>query len=131
MKQISLTLLLCLVTILSYGQTNHLTIMGIPITGSITTFQQKLAAKSYRVNATANKDLPVGQRAFKGKFSGHDCSLIAYYFQDTKIVHKVRVSIDFPKYVDADNAYNEFKKDLLMKYKKTGSSDISSDTTVM
>jgi len=93
--------------------------MEIPITGNIATFQQKLAAKSFRVDAAANKDLPVGQRAFKGNFSGYDCSLIAYYFPESKIVHKVRVSIDFPKYVDADNAYNEFKKDLLMKYKNT------------
>lgn len=91
--------------------------MGIPITGNIASFQQKLSDKNYRVDATANKDLPVGQRAFKGRFSGHDCSLIAYYFPETKIVHKVKVSIDFLKYVDADNAYNDIKKNLLIKYK--------------
>ncbi|MBO7347891.1 MAG: hypothetical protein J6U46_05520 [Bacteroidaceae bacterium] len=119
MKNLLVSLLLFFVAVSSYGQTKHLSIMGIPITGNIATFQQKLVAKSYRVDAAANKDLPVGQRAFKGKFSGHDCSLIAYYFQETKIVHKVRVSIDFPKYADADNAYNEFKKNLLMKYKNT------------
>ena len=70
MKQISITLLLCLVTILSYGQTKHLTIMGSPIAGNITTFQQKLLAKNYRVDARRNKVLPDSQREFKGRFSG-------------------------------------------------------------
>ena len=127
MKKISLTLLFCLVTILSYGQTKHLTIMGIPITGSIATFQQKLIAKNYRVDARRNKVLPEGQREFKGRFSGHTCSLRAYYFPDDKIVYKVRVTIDFLKASNADAAYTEIKRNLLRKYKnaspKMGSRD--------
>lgn len=117
MKKISFTLLFCLMAILSYAQTKHLTIMGIPITGSITTFQQKLAAKNYRVDTKANKELPVGQRAFKGRFSGHECSLIAYYFPDDKIVYRVRVAIDFLTETRADAAYTEIKNNLLRKYK--------------
>lgn len=126
MKRNSLVLLLCLTTILSYGQTKHLTIMGIPITSSITTFQQKLIAKKYRLDTKENKELPVGERAFKGRFSGHECSLKAYYFPDDKIVYKVRVSIDFVYESSADNAYKEIKRNLLRKYKyadtKTGRS---------
>ena len=117
MKKLLLTTLLCLVTILSYGQTKHLTVLGIPITGSISTFQQKLAVKNYRVDAKANKELPIGQRAFKGRFSGHECSLIAYYFPDDKTVYRVRVSIDFLKASNADAAYKEIKRNLLRKYK--------------
>lgn len=117
MKKLLLTTLFCLMAILSYGQTKHLTIMGIPITGSITTFQQKLLAKSYRVDAKSNKELPVGQRAFKGRFSGHECSLIAYYFPDDKIVYRVRVAIDFLSETRADAAYTEIKRNLLRKYK--------------
>lgn len=127
MKQISLTLLLFLVTILSDGQTKHLTIMGIPISGSITTFQQKLLAKNYRLNTKENKSLPIGEREFKGRFSGHDCALRAYYFPDDKTVYKVRVAIDFLSASNADNAYKEIKRNLLRKYKnasvKTGSRD--------
>ena len=127
MKQISLTLLLCLVTILSYGQTKHLTIMGIPITGNITTFQQKLLTKNYRLDSKENKSLPVGQQEFKGRYSGHECSLRAYYFPDDKTVYKVRVVIDFLNASNADNAYKEIKRNLLRKYKnasvKTGSRD--------
>lgn len=127
MKQISLTLLLCLITILSYGQDKHLTIMGIPITGNITTFQQKLLAKNYRLDSKENKSLPVGQREFKGRFSGYECSLRAYYFPDDKTVYKVRVAIDFQNATNADNAYKEIKRNLLRKYKKasakTGSRD--------
>lgn len=87
MKKLYLSILFCLMTILSYGQTKHLTVLGIPITGSITTFQQKLLAKNYRLDAKENKQLPVGERAFKGRFSGHECSLKAYYFPDDKIVY--------------------------------------------
>jgi hypothetical protein len=127
MKQFLLAILLCLITILSYGQTKHLTIMGIPITGNITTFQQKLLAKNYRLDSKENKSLPVGQREFKGRFSGHECSLRAYYFPDDKTVYKVRVSIDFYNATIADNAYKEIKRNLLRKYKnasaKTGSRD--------
>ena len=113
--------------VFAYGQTKHLTILGIPITGSITTFQQKLLAKNYRLNTRENKSLPIGQREFKGRFSGHECSLRAYYFPDDKIVYKVRVSIDFVYESSADNAYKEIKGNLQRKYKnasiKTGSTD--------
>lgn len=126
MKRLHLSILFCLLTVLSYGQAKHLTIMGIPITGSITTFQQKLLAKNYLVDARRNKVLPEGQREFKGRFSGHKCSLRAYYFPDDKIVYKVRVSIDFVYESSADNAYKEIKRNLLRKYKyadtKTGRS---------
>ena len=110
MRRLHLSILFCLLTVLSYGQTKHLTIMGIPITGSITTFQQKLLAKNYRLNTKENKSLPVGQREFKGRFSGHDCALRAYYFPDDKTVYKVRVAIDFLSASNADNAYKEIKK---------------------
>lgn len=127
MKRLHLFILLCLVTIFSYGQTKHLTIMGIPITGSITTFQKKLLAKNYRLDAKENKSLPVGQREFKGRFSGYDCALRAYYFPDDNTVYKVRVAIDFLNASNADNAYKEIKRNLLRKYKnasvKTGSRD--------
>ena len=126
MKRISLVLLLCLTTILTFGQAKHLTVLGIPVTGNITTFQQKLIAKNYRLDTKENKQLPVGERAFKGRFSGHECTLKAYYFPDDKIVYKVRVSIDFVYESSADNAYKEIKRNLLRKYKyadtKTGRS---------
>lgn len=135
MKKFSLTFLLCLMTILSYGQTKHLTIMGIPITGSITTFQQKLLAKNYRADARRNRVLPDGQREFKGRFSGHTCSLRAYYFPDDKVVYKVRVTIDFIKTSNADAAYTEIKGNLLRKYKnaspKMGSRDGHESMSVM
>ena len=127
MKKLLLTTLLCYMTILSYGQTKHLTIMGVPITGNIASFQQKLIAKDYRVDTKSNRGLPIGQREFKGRFSGHECSLRAYYFPDDKTVYKVRVSIDFLNESSADNAYKEIKRNLLRKYKnastKTGSRD--------
>ena len=113
MKKLLLIAMLCLTAVLSFGQTKHLTVLGIPITGNIATFQQKLIAKNYRLDAKKNKQLPIGERAFKGRFSGHECTLKAYYFPDDKIVYKVRVSIDFVYESSADNAYKEIKRNLL------------------
>lgn len=127
MKNLLVSTLLCLMAICSYGQTKHLTIMGIPITGSINTFQKKLLAKNYRLNTKENKSLPVGQREFKGRFSGHDCALRAYYFPDDKTVYKVRVAIDFLSASNADNAYKEIKRNLLRKYKNTDTTIKSTD----
>lgn len=127
MKKIHLTLLLCIIAAFAYGQSKHLTIMGIPITGSISTFQQKLVAKKHHVDSKSNKELPVGQRAYKGSFSGHECSLRAYYFPDDKTVYKVRVSIDFVYESSADNAYKEIKRNLLRKYKNSDTKTKSTD----
>ncbi len=127
MKGIYLTLMFCLMTILTYSQTKHLTVLGIPIKGSIATFQQKLIAKNYRLDTKENRQLPVGQRAFKGRFSGHECSLRAYYFPDDKTVYKVRVSIDFTYESSADGAYKEIKRNLLRKYKNSNIKTKSTD----
>lgn len=126
MKKILVTFLLFLMAVCSFGQTKHLTVLGIPITGSISAFQQKLIAKNFRLDVKENKQLPIGERSFKGRFSGHDCTLKAYYFPDDKIVYKVRVSIDFVYESSADNSYKEIKRNLLRKYPyadtKTGQS---------
>lgn len=125
MKKIFLTLLFGLMTIFAFGQAPHLTVLGIPITGSISTFQQKLIAKKYSLDTKFSKNLPAGQRAFRGKYSGYDCSLIVYFYPDTKTVYKVRVAMDFLNESDADIAYKQVKRNIQGKYKnaslKTGS----------
>ena len=126
-KKRHLLVLFLFMAVFTYGKTKHLTILGIPITGSITTFQQKLLAKNYRLDAKENKQLPVGQRVFRGRFSGHECSLRVYYFPDDKTVYKVRVSIDFLSALDADGAYKEIKRNLLRKYKNSDSKIKSTD----
>ena len=127
MKKLYLIILFCLMAIVSFSQTKHLTVLGIPITGNIATFQQKLIAKKFRLDAKENKQLPVGERSFKGRYSGHDCTLKAYYFPDDKIVYKVRVSIDFIYESRADNAYKEIKRNLLRKYKNSDTRIKSTD----
>ena len=127
MKKSVSIIMFFLMTILAYGQTKHLTVLGIPITGSIASFQQKLLSKNYRLDIKENKQLPVGQRAFKGRFSGYECSLKAYYFPDDKTVYKVRVSIDFVYESSADNAYKEIKRNLLRKYQNSDTRVKSTD----
>lgn len=119
MKKIILTLLFGLITILAFGQAPHLTVLGIPITGNISTFQQKLIAKKYSLDTKYSKDLPAGQRAYKGKYSGYNCSLIAYFYPETKSVYKVRIAINFFNGHDVDDAYTRIKRSILGKYKNT------------
>lgn len=127
MKKLLLLILFCLVTVLSNGQTKHLTIMGIPISGNIATFQNKLIAKKFHLDTKRNKELPVGQREFKGFFSGHQCSLIAYYFPDDKKVYKVRVGINFVYAESAESAYQEIKSNLQRKYPNSDTKIKSTD----
>ena len=116
-----------MVNVIFYGQTKHLTVLGIPITGNIVSFQQKLIAKNYHLDTKESKLPPVGQRAFIGRFSGHECSLRAYYFPDDKTVYKVRVSLDFLNASNADNAYKEIKRNLLRKYKNSNTKTKNTD----
>ena len=108
------------------SQVKHLTVLGIPITGSISNFQQKLLEKKYYIDKKRNRELPLGQREFKGIYSGHQCSLRAYYFPDDYIVYKVRVSIKFYNESLANYAYQEIKGNLQRKYSHA---DIRVDTT--
>lgn len=80
-----LLLLFCFTTT-AYAQ-EHLKFMGIPLTGSIDNFQQKLAAKGIRLDKSANSQVGFGARMFKGKFTDRDC-LIGVSYSKKKIVYK-------------------------------------------
>lgn len=70
MKRITLVLISLLMAVFTYGQTKHLTVLGIPITGNIASFQQKLVAKNYRVDTKRNKELPVVKGSLKDDSQG-------------------------------------------------------------
>ena len=114
MKKIVLlffTMLFCFV-----AQAKHLEFMGIPITGTITTFQSKLLAKGCSL-AKGNNQLPSGIRAFKGVFAGKDCDIIVWYNHKTKIVYQVRAIADGGSSLDnAHNIFYYYKNMLNRKY---------------
>ena len=62
MKKLSLFLLVTLFVLPAIAQKEHLKFMGIPLNGTITQFQNKLAAKGIKVDSKLNKNL---QNTFK------------------------------------------------------------------
>lgn len=95
MKKILLSIMLLMLINVAYAQ--HLKFEGIPIDGSITSFQNQLTAKGIKVNGAKSKDAPIGQRIFNGKLYGHNSEIIVYYARKSKIVYKVKVEINSEK----------------------------------
>lgn len=91
MKKIIVAFILCCVSVLSYGQ--HLSFMGIPINGTITSFQSKLTQKGFKPSSS-NKYLPLGVRKFEGYFTNKSADVIVFYNNQTKLVYMCRVIFD-------------------------------------
>ena len=114
MKKIVFILLLAIFSFAA--QAKHLAFMGIPITGTITSFQSKLLAKGCSV-AKGNNQLPSGIRTFKGVFAGKDCDIIVWYNHKTKIVYQVRAVAEAGASLDnAHNIFYYYKNMLNRKY---------------
>lgn len=89
-----LTILTILFLTLSASAQEHLQFMGIPITGNINSFAQKLAAKGIRVSPQNKlKNLP-NARIFEGVWSREKAFIQVDYFGSNKTVCKVTVMID-------------------------------------
>lgn len=114
MKKVVLLLLLILLSFAAHAK--HLEFMGIPITGTITSFQSKLIAKGCSV-AKGNNQLPSGIRAFKGVFAGKDRDIIVWYNHKTKIAYQVRAVADAGASLDnAHSIFYYYKNMLNRKY---------------
>lgn len=113
--------LFAIVSIVSFAQntTEHLKFMGIPINGTITQFQSKLLAKGCTLDRKLNSYLPVGQRAFKGKFVSNDVDITAFYDEKTKVVYRVKAIICGVSESIAEQEYNKLKEMLSQKYGTT------------
>ena len=92
---------------------NHLTFKGIPITGTLESFAQKMEAKGLK-KTYSDKNVVV----FKDEFAGYsDCEIYVYKAPNRNIVYKVVVF--FPKessWVYLEKEYNHFKGVLTNKY---------------
>lgn len=93
----------------------HLEFMGIPINGTISSFQTKLLAKGSTVGKN-NKDLPTGIRSFDGVFAGKDCEIIVWYNHRTKHVYQVRAIVECISLEVAHNTFDYYKNLLNQKY---------------
>lgn len=79
--------------------TQHLFFRGIPIDGTIASFQNKLATKGFTLNAAESKKAPAGERVFSGKFNGYLADVSVFYNRKTNLVYEVEVSI-YSKNID-------------------------------
>ena len=85
MKKIIMLWLFAIISIVGIAQntTEHLSYMGIPITGTITQFQAKLQAKRCSLDKQTSNSLGVGCRASNGKGRhgkfGYDFEVVESY----------------------------------------------------
>lgn len=94
----------------------HLEFMGIPITGTITSFQTKLQSKGCSLSKD-NNQLPTGIRGFEGVFAGKDCRIIVWYNHRTKQVYQVRAIADCDDSLEyAHSVFYYYKNLLKQKY---------------
>ena len=121
MKKIIMLWLFAIISIVGIAQntTEHLSYMGIPITGTITQFQAKLQAKRCSLDKQTSNSLEVGCRAFKGNFIGNKVTIFVYYDVNTKVVYRVKSVISKISENIADQKYEYIKNMLLQKYGMT------------
>lgn len=117
MRKFIIAFLFSLTSLYSLGQTNHIKFMGIPIDGTISTFEQKLISKGLKPIKDFNENSPSGDRYFNGVFAGYESVILVKYNPKTKIVYKVAVCIDRADYSYVQDLYAEFIDLLLRKYK--------------
>lgn len=107
MKRLISTLCCMLLVIAAFAQSanGHLKYMGIPITGTITQFQNKLAAKGIKYNQPMSARLDAGTRGFNGTFAGNKVTIFVYYDIRSKIVYRVKSVIEDRRDVLAESEH--------------------------
>lgn len=78
MKRLLSALFCMLLVVAAFAQNanEHLKYMGIPITGTISQFQSKLAAKGVRYDQKSSSMINGGVRVFKGTFAGNKATIL-------------------------------------------------------
>lgn len=111
MKNLLVSLILCCFAICGYAQ-EHLSFKGIPITGSLTSFSEKLKAKGFtQVHSTRNS------RIFEGLFTGRQVTVGAAASDNGQDVFSVVVF--FPPTDSWNvlvNTYQRYKNLYIEKY---------------
>ena len=107
-----LTMILC-VSFIGAAQEQHMSFMGIPITGSQEDFGQKLEAKGFVYYAPEKFVLSSGLRLYKGKFASEE--VIVGVSSDEDNVYMV--SVRFPEKYSFNSLVSQFN-DVCEQYNK-------------
>ncbi|WP_051652031.1 hypothetical protein [Prevotella sp. P6B1] len=116
MKKITLSLIACLISLMVSAQVEHMKFMGIPLNGTITSFQSKLQAKGVKYDPIGSKQLGFGCRCFKGTFSNEKADFYVYYNEKTKIVYRAKAVITCYNKEDGNRKFATFYGMLKSKY---------------
>lgn len=109
------------------AQKEHLKFMGIPLNGTIATFQEKLKAKGINYDRAGSAQLQAGIRCFKGVFSGEKATIYVYYNEKTKIVYRAKAVIEYSKKDIGVQRFEKFKSMLKEKYLTAYAKDSEQD----
>ena len=114
-KSLLLLMMVSLLTLTSFAQTEHMKFMGIPIDGSLKSFCSQLKKKGFDRDPY-DKTIPKDSRIFIGEFAGHNSKVFVYSDAKSNNVHTVIVHI--PSYEEdvALSIYNNLKQMLIEKY---------------
>lgn len=111
MKKYILSLVLCCFALVGFAQ-EHLSFKGIPITGSMTSFCQKLKAKGFMQIGRENNIT-----MFTGNFTGRQASVGVGATDDGQSVHSVVVIFDQSgEWNTLVNTYDYYKELYTRKY---------------
>ena len=113
-KSLLLLMMVLLLALTSFAQTEHMKFMGIPIDGSLKSFCSQLKKKGFDRDPyeTRRKD----SRIYIGEFAGHNSKVFVYSDAKSNNVHSVIVNI--PSYEEdvALSIYNNLRQMLIEKY---------------
>jgi hypothetical protein len=113
-KSLLLLMMVLLLALTSFAQTEHMKFMGIHIDGSLKSFCSKLKKKGFDRDPyeTRRKD----SRIYIGEFAGHNSKVFVYSDAKSNNVHSVIVNI--PSYEEdvALSIYNNLRQMLIEKY---------------
>ena len=113
-KSLLLLMMVLLLALTSFAQTEHMKFMGIPFDGSLKAFCSQLKKKGFDRDPyeTRRKD----SRIYIGEFAGHNSKVFVYSDAKSNNVHSVIVNI--PSYEEdvALSIYNNLKQMLIEKY---------------
>lgn len=118
MKRYSFILISLLLYLSCVAQNDHMRFMGIPLDGTINSFQSKLATKGITPDVQFNKQSDPGVRGFNGSFAGHKAEIYVYYDAKTSIVYRAKACINSEYKNTAEQTYNTFKSKIQNKYSK-------------
>ena len=119
--------LLFSVSLSAQKDTQHVKLLGIPLNGSITNFQNKLIAKGFKYDSEGSKALDTPTRIYNGLFAGESAQLFVYYNRDQKFVYRTKAIIIRDTKNQIINIMKFFKSQLEEKYSTTATSSNSDD----